>query len=356
MQIQILKKQIGEDSDKYDLEAELDSSLSLPENITQLKTKYPNLITKEVDVEGLISEYQDMENERIEKIQERAFKQIMVSIPEIDKFYDNMHGFMQTALNSEVSNMFIIGSCGLGKSYNVLRFLKDKKVVYKQGNITPLAMYMLFWNNNSEDTIIVFDDTHSILNNKPCLSLLYSAMWSPDGIRIISWDSTSGRLKNTPSKFQLHSKIMFLMNEVPNNEEMRTLLSRCFTYHLKMNYNQILELMYHIAKLKHKKLSKEQRFEVVNFIKQHSSPATQDFNLRLQKKIEELYLHNKNWQDLAMELLQEDELLKVVWELEKEPSTIKTKIQTFQQRTNMCRATYYNYKKQLSKNLTNSVI
>jgi hypothetical protein len=197
-----------------------------------------------------------------------------------------------------------------------------------------------------KNRILIFDDTQGLLNNKQTMSLLLSALFTarPSGKRVVEWLTTSKKLK-CPPFFQFESKIIIVANDIPSN--IAPLVSRCFRYTLRMEYVDKLKLMYEIAKMPHK-LSKEERFMVVDWIKDNTCEATADMNLRLQAKIELLYEFNKDkWQELAKSLIELDCDLVIVKDIISTTTSAKEQVRKFIEQTGMSRATFFRLKAEL---------
>jgi hypothetical protein len=217
------------------------------------------------------------------------------------------------------------------------------------GNISPLELFHTLYEYRNSNNVIVFDDTHGLLKNKQSMSLLMSAMWNPTNKRIVSWLTTSKKLK-CPEQFEFKGKIIFIANELP--EDIKPVVSRCLEYELSFSYWDILKIMAEISKQPHPSLTREERQMIFNWIKDNTDETTKDFDLRLQKKIETLYEYNKdNWQELALKLINRDEDLAVIKQLMKEYTTTKTQVQKWIEITGKSRMTFFR-KKKLLENYT----
>lgn len=339
------------DPQTVDMKAYYDSALTYQENKQILIDHADTLImSKEMDVEELVARQEAYELEEVAKKNELALERIKNSkTPEIEKFYDKLKQYVRMISGGYTNSLFLVGECAIGKTYNTLRILKEEQAnfEYVVGKITPLDLYHTLYENRDKDKVIVFDDTIALTKNDDAMALLFSALWSSSGNRTVVWRSTSSKLK-APKKFNYEGRIIFTLNEVAENQMMETLLSRCLTYHLDFNYNERLCLMFEIAKLKHPKLKKAQRLEIVEFIELHTKPSTKDFNLRLQAKVEQMYLFDKEkWKSLAMTQIQVDKDLALVQELVESGMSVKEQKKEFVKRSGKTDRTYFNLKRQL---------
>jgi hypothetical protein len=294
-----------------------------------------------------------MEEERriIQEQIRKGYEEIKKNVnPELDKYFWKLKSFLDILLNSdEVHSLILRGNPGIGKTYYTIQELVRKNIDFSfySGQISPLEMFHILYENR-ENKVIVFDDVAPLLNNRSSFGILLQALWSPSGKeRVCEWHTTSKKLK-CPSIFTFKSKIIFITNEIPKNIE--PLISRCLNFTLEFSYSELISLMYSIAKLPHPKLTKEERFEIVDFIRDHSSPATKNFSLRTQKMVEFLYLYCRDrWKELALEILKPDPELEIVRQLMEEYSSTKEQVKRFIE-YGYSRATFFRLKKALLTN------
>lgn len=319
LQKRVLSKKVSSD---VDLEAEIDDTLTLPENETNLKAK--GMIAQDIS---------DNEAERNDWIESKAYELLRSLKPSkrLDKHYYHLKKYVEiVAKSQQIHSLFLIGKHGLGKTWNTIKTLVDLEMpfIHRSGKITPKALYKILYDNRT--SIFFFDDTLSIIRDADCLTILFEALWSPTGVRTIHWNSTR-KVANLPNEFIFEGKIIFCMNELPKNEMMDTLISRCFAYELTLSYDEIIDIMEAIAKQKGS-LKPKQRREVLDFIKQYTDQSTEEFDLRLQKKGEILRAEVKDWKKIMFPQLSKDKTKWLAFELsEKE----------FMEKTGKSRATYY---------------
>ena len=170
------------------------------------------------------------------------------------------------------------------------------------GNITPLELYHTLYKNRAKERVVVFDDVLAMLKNKSILSLLYSALWSPDGTRVLKWRTTSKRL-TAPPEFVFRARCVFLMNYLPKNKNpIAPLLDRCNVFELKFSYEQLIEMLYILAKYRLDKLTLQQNYELVEWIQQHTSKEHPP-SLRMFIKLQGIRsVHPERWKKLASAL------------------------------------------------------
>lgn len=350
---------------KYNIEIDIlnldrwDDTLTKEENLSVIEEEIKKLSTQDKIIENnnydkeytehLQSESVKKELEHIAEQEKEALEQIRKSTtPNLDVHYNDMCEYVKMVSRGFVNSLFLVGSGGIGKTFNAIRTLTTEKTDFKYitGNITPLIMYKLLYDNKNRT--IIFDDTHGLLNNPASMSTLFSAMWAPTGKRFVEWHTSSKLIKGIPDRFEFQGRIIFILNEIPDTEKMKILVSRCLHFNLEFGRPEILKIMYEITKIPHPELKIKERMGVVDFIRKVTNSATSDFNLRLQKKIEQIYLYDKNnWKRLSSYLVNADEDLLIVDELMNGDYTLREQLNLFFEKTGKSRASFYRLRSKL---------
>src|SRR5574338_55825 len=113
----------------------------------------------------------------------------------------------------------IAGAPGTGKTTTVERILKAAhdegkiKLCVRSGVITPISLFLMFWNNRFKDSVIVLDDADRVFFDEDSLSILKAAMDTKKE-RILSWMSQSRALKEegADNTFLFEGSIVFITN------------------------------------------------------------------------------------------------------------------------------------------------
>jgi len=353
----ILKKMLKDpdEFDKMPLKDEWDSSLSLAENLTNLKEKFPGAFKEEIDIEKMQHEIQECfkrEQEALELMEKESIKQIEESItPRIERFYKTLHEYIKMVIEGFTDSLIICGPVGIGKTFQILNTLEKsgKPYVYHSGHRTPLRLFEFLYQHR-DGYIIFMDDTAGLLREKETMDILLPGLWSTTGVRKISWFTSSPKI-NVPPSFVFTSRIIFTINRMPKEPWLKSVFDRCLVYKLSFDYKTLLKIMAEICKVKHPKLTREERFKILKFIRSHTSTATKNFNLRLQKKCEDCYIyareHGKDFKELALPLLEADKNVILVQELMHSGKSIKEQIKEFREKSGKSRSTFYRIREKL---------
>jgi hypothetical protein len=356
--------QIGFDS--FDFNAEVDSALTIEENKTILRQKL-GLFFNQYSQENIVNikkiEAEIMPQRQIEVMtcevkksqEEQARLEFYNSLDKItnskttalleQKFF-LLREYVKMVCKGNCNGMICIGEAGTGKSFNILKTLKDSgdKFVYCSGFTTPLELYNFLYEHNGK--VIYLDDTKNILRNEICLELLKSALFSPAEKRIIRYSTTSSKLKY-PHQFIFDGKIILAINELTSkqNEDLKAVMDRVLFYHLKFNYEEKLMIIADLIKLPYKDLSESDRKSIFEYLKKNTSEATTNFSFRLLFKLYEIYRYDKfKFESLARHLISTNKNQEIIVCLLKKNLSVKQAQEEFSEITGLSRRSFYDIK------------
>jgi hypothetical protein len=278
-------------------------------------------------------------NQEIEKIKKEG---IEINI----KQYKTLRFLVYSLLKSNrINSLIVIGKRGIGKTYNIIKELERHKQKYEltKGHITPLILYKTLYEHKDDNTILIFDDMPNLLKNDECLSILLSAM--DYDYRTVKWLS-SAKL-DIPSEFIYNGKLILCLNEIQENKEfVEAFKDRAYYYELNIDIKTLFKVMYTIAK------KKEIPYEVVDYLKEIYKPYMKNFSLRLLEKAYEFYRNDvkyTNWKKMLLEIIEQDEIMRIISECEENNGTTKDAIEEFKRMTGLSRATFFRYKRKMEQ-------
>jgi hypothetical protein len=204
------------------------------------------------------------------------------------------------------------------------------------GYVTALQLYRILYRFR-EKSVLVIDDVDSVFENIFCKGLLLAALATTTK-RIVNYFSSTYRLEGVPIKFQFESKAIFLVNRLP--KELENIKSRSFYYKTKMPLEIKKQVLYEIGKLN------QIPEEVLQFVLENVNGHNIDF--RLPMKIFELYKTHKNWQDLALEIMELDLSLARAFKIMKSNHSVAEQIEEFKRLGLGSERTYYYWKNKLN--------
>lgn len=146
-------------------------------------------------------------------------------------------------------SMVVTGDPGLGKTWNVIRTLRDQGLtegtdfVHVKGRATAAGMFITLFEN--ADKMIIFDDCDSVFRDTDAINILKGALDSYDR-RIISWmaakplrDSDGEAL---PRSFEFRGQIIFISNMPIANVD-SAIRSRSFVIDITLTTEQMIQRM-----------------------------------------------------------------------------------------------------------------
>lgn len=335
--------------DTFDLDNNIDSSLSLEENLRIIEKKLKNLIPDLVEnvdkdyIEHLETEQKKREEEYYKKEFEKKIEKIKKSeIKELEPYFSNYHKHIESFLeNKRVKGLLILGNGGIGKSFNLFSKLKEKNISFRllKSHISALSFYRFLYENRNNQ-LIVIDDIIKLISDKDIVGMLLSAL-DYDNSQV-EWLSNSYLTKDLPEIFDFNSKIIILANGLKEEDEfIRALKDRCVFYKLEFTKEQIIEMSYILAK------SRNYPLELVDYIKELSeSNVIKNLSLRLLDKIY-TYYNKENWKNLIKQIIEIDETENLVFELIRSGKTVKEQVKEFIEKSGYSRRTYFRIKKKL---------
>jgi hypothetical protein len=121
--------------------------------------------------------------------------------------------------------VWLEGHPGTGKSERVRitlsKILGDKFYHIKSGSITPLALYKQCHKHQNEPIVLDLDELESMLQNSNGRRLLL-ALGESKPKKLLSWETTSRALGETPEAFETSSSLCVIANEPPRYRHIRS--------------------------------------------------------------------------------------------------------------------------------------
>jgi hypothetical protein len=146
-------------------------------------------------------------------------------------------------------SMVVTGDPGLGKTFNVIRTLRDQGLtegtdfVHVKGRATAAGMFITLFEN--ADKMIIFDDCDSVFRDTDAVNILKGALDSYDR-RVISWMAAKP-LKDSdgeplPRSFEFRGQIIFISNVSITGID-SAIRSRSFVIDIALTAEQMIQRM-----------------------------------------------------------------------------------------------------------------
>jgi hypothetical protein len=315
-------KEVDMDYQTYDGEAKLDTELSFEENKSIFEAELNILLPPRQPTKAELraeqqkheaeqevfrqKEIERQEKERAERL-EREIAQITKDSKELEKMYEYPISYIEMVAGGKAKGLLLYGETSLGKSYRVKEVLKRlniKDYFFVSGHITPMRFYEKMY--QARDSLVVFDDV-DILNNNIVLNMIKAGLNENSG-NIVEYHTT--KKMEIPSSFVFNGQMIILLNEVPSsNKHLRAIESRVLKYHLAFTREEIIKIIFEIATKKEVKgVPLKERLEIAKWVKENTSKATQNLNIRLYLQAIDFFRYDKeNWKKLTQKQIINDE-------------------------------------------------
>jgi len=233
----------------------------------------------------------------------------------INQRFGFVRDMVQLLAAGHQASVVVTGPGGLGKSHTVTAALQDagfadmtmvdgvigdtipkKSFRVIKGYSTPKGLYRTLYENRN--SVVVFDDTDSVLKDTVSLNLLKAALDSYSR-RIISWRADI-KDEDLPTVFEFKGRVVFISN-LPSASMDQAIISRSLAVDLSMTTVQKIERMRHLV-------------TEADFMPEYDMAVktdAMDLIAELQDRVKELSLRtliqvtkirvgaSKNWRDLA---------------------------------------------------------
>ena len=302
----------------------------------------------------LVKQTLEKEEEKTQEEFKKSIKEIVKNKnPNLDKYFEVPKALLRAVIKDKegsLNSLFWQSPAGLSKTTTVLTTLTEEKAdfIYINNYISPVELVNLIYKYKSK--IICCDDVEGIFSDK-VINILKGALGGigKKNERIVSYHTIDKRL-TAPAQFNFTGKLIFLLNKMPNNENelINALLSRSLVYESRFTYKEIMEILAEFVKIDYKDIPFEKRNEIFTYLSENSDESTENLNFRSLIKLYDLYRVGEDWKVLSKVIITKDERKALIRKLLKESNTIKEAEKKFMEETGMCRASFFNLRKQMS--------
>jgi len=238
---------------------------------------------------------------------------------EMAQRFEILDDMTKAAVDGVVRGLIVTGPPGIGKSYGVEKIIEQAQVRAKiagehcsakfgveKGSASPIGLFMLLYQYSEAGSLLVLDDSDTILYDEISLNMLKAALDSGHK-RKLSWRSESKALENAgvPDEYEFKGAIIFITNLNFENARgkigahLEAIMSRCHyldmgisdAHHKFLRCKQIVR----DGMLDGYRFGEQGKMDVLNFIRvnQHN---LRELSLRMVKKVADLReMDEKRW-------------------------------------------------------------
>lgn len=270
--------------------------------------------------------------------------------PELDEYYWKLRSYVSMLTDGVFDSLAVVAAPGIGKTYQISSALErdvgEHNYVKVSGYCSPLSLYHKLY--EARGGVLFLDDVSGIPKDERSIELLKAATDTQDGDRVVSWESTSGKVE-CPNSFVFDGSIIMVFNQVPDSDMLKPLYDRSMDYRLTFTYAERLHIMREVAKVPYKDLdlSYAERMEAIDFIEENTGPGD-DVSLRTMDKVFKIRVGDPDrWTELAEDQVNPDQELQIVRQLLEDHDVMGDAVAEFKSITDQSRATFYRRKKEI---------
>jgi hypothetical protein len=225
------------------------------------------------------------------------------------------------AVDGLIKGLVVSGPPGVGKTFGIEKILEQaemqaailsqkSKYGVERGSATPISLYKMLYDYSEENSVLVLDDSDSILYDEVSLNLLKAVLDSGKKRRV-SWRSETRALERdaVPDTFEFKGSVIFITNLKLEDtrgkigDHMKALLSRCHYIDLEINSTREKFLrckqIIKDGMLINKGFTYEQQNELLEFIYDNKDNF-RELSLRMVSKVSDLYkMSPTRWKEYA---------------------------------------------------------
>ena len=218
--------------------------------------------------------------------------------------YDTLKQYTDAFGDGRISLLVIKGRGATGKSHIVANSVEDSDCLQFNGHATPLSIYLGL--HDSPDSLVVFDDVDSLINNKITVSLL-KQICEMNKKKTIRYNTTyrigEGGI---PSSFISTNKVCLICNDFKRvGKNIRALLTRAIFIDFWPTNQEILNQL---------KGFKDLDLEIFSYLKANSKTIG-SIHFRIYIKCKELKNADLDWKDYLSKEYKINELDRIASEL-----------------------------------------
>lgn len=160
--------------------------------------------------------------------------------------FETIASMADATVEGHIRALIVTGPAGVGKSHGIELALERQELVHKLGDTksllslekvahaSPLGLYQLLWQFRHPGSVLVLDDSDSLLFNEPCLNML-KAVTDSGKKRRLTWRTESNVLRDNEidTEFEFHGSVIFITNldfekgRGKAGEHLKAIVSRC---------------------------------------------------------------------------------------------------------------------------------
>lgn len=227
-----------------------------------------------------------------------------------------MEDIVGKVASGDLRGLIITGPAGIGKTYNVLKVLKnyqayvaplagiEAEIEVCAGHMTTVGLVQALWRNRHEANTLVLDDIDTVLDTLDALNLLKAAL-DTGNQRHVSYMTQNAALRKAgiPQSFDFNGSIILITNQDMENSKgkmaphFKALISRCFYFDLGFDGREDCMLwIEHVSKETDMLGGRHKTADILAYMRRNL-PSVRELSLRTAVKLSSIY--GVGWEEVA---------------------------------------------------------
>ncbi|MCK9530962.1 MAG: ATP-binding protein [Gammaproteobacteria bacterium] len=240
----------------------------------------------------------------------------MSTLERLKAQFNVMEDIVGKVASGNLRGLIITGPAGIGKTFNVLKTLKDYQLYVAPlagiqaeievcaGHMTTVGLVQALWRNRQEANTLVLDDIDTVLDTLDAINILKAAL-DTGSQRHVSYMTQNAALRKAgiPQHFNFNGAIILITNQDMENckgkmaPHFKALVSRCFYFDLGFEGREdCMTWIQHVSETTGMLGDAKKTSDILRYMRRNLKDI-RELSLRTAVKLSSIY--GKGWKEVA---------------------------------------------------------
>lgn len=240
----------------------------------------------------------------------------MSNLDRLKAQFNVMDDIVSKVASGDLRGLIITGPAGIGKTFNVLKTLKDyqanvaplvgldAEIEVCAGHMTTVGLVQALWRNRHDANTLVLDDIDTVLDTLDAVNILKAAL-DTGSQRHVSYMTQNASLRKAgiPQHFDYDGSVILITNQDMQNARgkmaphFKALVSRCFYFDLGFEGRMdCLTWIKHVAETTGMLGDQKKTADILRYMRTNLD-AIRELSLRTAVKLASIY--GPGWKEVA---------------------------------------------------------
>lgn len=240
----------------------------------------------------------------------------MSNLDRLKAQFNVMDEIVSKVASGDLRGLIITGPAGIGKTFNVLKTLKDyqanvaplvgldAEIEVCAGHMTTVGLVQALWRNRHDANTLVLDDIDTVLDTLDAVNILKAAL-DTGSQRHVSYMTQNASLRKAgiPQHFDYDGSVILITNQDMQNARgkmaphFKALVSRCFYFDLGFEGRlDCLTWIKHVAETTGMLGDQKKTADILRYMRTNLD-AIRELSLRTAVKLASIY--GPGWKEVA---------------------------------------------------------